>query len=740
MTANTLNVLSGSTLNIAGGATISNSGTATGLADDMEAAYAGVLEANATFVDQAIFGPSVDGKSWNGKWSVASLFSSLMLVTIEDATADTQVNIWDLTEVSSSAPSTTPLGTVTLSGDATPTSVAACMGYIIVGSEDGISIIDPHSGAWAERTVGWPRTLSSSTTPALTNNDVNAVAAGFSDQPALDPRTGGPMPCFTVGYGTGADIGGLIKDDGTVYQRVGTVGNPGTYIRNNGMFGWSDNDTGNFIREGGPISLVTADDPSTYVLLADNAAVFGFGDSVKLSAVGDLLTSAATLGFSGVRPYGFNGTLSQAATFAINRTYNTGYMVGDIRGAWLANSATADRSYKANTLTENGTVTEAAVESGAELMGYSGFSSSNNFSRADDADFDFGTADFMFAVWIKSTGVGGVSETFIQRNEGSVYTLLRFETSGALNFLINDGSGFDQNITTKTFDDGVWHHVVALKRGVTNTEVWVDGKLERDFTISNATVSLDMTAVLYIGTSDGTNLPCTTTNMSLLRVSTTAPSATQIRQMYDAEKPMFVASAECLLQSGSTDAVLDVDVDPLTNKVLVTQTDAITIFDGLAVDSKPAVNAGSSEKGKLWGDLRAEQNSANAYVTAPAVDQRQVNEMVRGLASDLPKGVDLSKAKAWVLFTDNGSAHAILASYNIESVTQIAGATGNFVFGVPFKTNDWAATFAAESGGVTGAVYNKTASGGTVQTYNHSGSNTAAVGCSIVFFGELENE
>ena len=93
----------------------------------MESAYAGVLEANATFVDQAIFGPSVDGKSWNGKWSVASLYSSLMLVTIEDAGADTQVNIWDLTEVSSSAPSTTPLGTVTLSGDATPTSVAVYM-------------------------------------------------------------------------------------------------------------------------------------------------------------------------------------------------------------------------------------------------------------------------------------------------------------------------------------------------------------------------------------------------------------------------------------------------------------------------------------------------------------------------------------------------------------------------------------------------------------------------------------
>ena len=104
--------------------------------------------------------------------------------------------------------------------------------------------------------------------------------------------------------------------------------------------------------------------------------------------------------------------------------------------------------------------------------------------------------------------------------------------------------------------------------------------------------------------------------------------------MYDAEKEMFKANAECLLQSSSTDAVLDVGIDPLSDKVIVTQTDAITIFDGLVVDSKPTVNSGSSEKGSLWGDLRVEQNSANTYVTAPAVDQRQVNEMVRGLAND----------------------------------------------------------------------------------------------------------
>jgi len=209
--------------------------------------------------------------------------------------------------------------------------------------------------------------------------------------------------------------------------------------------------------------------------------------------------------------------------------------------------------------------------------------------------------------------------------------------------------------------------------------------------------------------------------------------------MYDAEKPMFVASAECLLQSGSTDAVLDVDVDPLTGKVLVTQTDAITIFDGLAVDSKPTVNSGSSEKGKLWGDLRAEQNSANAYVTAPAVDQRQVNEMVRGLGNEMPAGPDLSKAKGWVVFDGTGTI-SIKASFNVKSITD--NGTGNYsvVWGVPFKQDDYSISLVSSA--VTSRLqtfYDRKNDINIITT----DENPTLVDCDrvmVVAFGELENE
>jgi len=626
------------------------------------------------------------------------------------------------------------------------------MGYIIVGSEDGISIIDPHSGSWAERTAGWPRSLSTSTTPALTNNDVVAVAAGFSDAPTLDPRTGGYMPTFAVNYGTGADIGSVLKDDGNVWDKSGTVGNTGAYIKSSGLVGFANNTGNDQVTEVGPISIITADDPTGKAFLTTDSAGYGFGAGTALTVGSDgTVFSASASGLSQAKFTNYNGAFAERpVTALINRTYNSGALSYDIRGAWLANSATADRSYKGNTLTANGSITEAAVETSAELMGYSGFSTSNYLERAYDADFQFGTGDFSVSLWFKSSGTSAI-ETLIHRGTtGDNYGFrIALSIAGGISFYNRSNTGVLIQ-SASGFDDNAWHHVVAYRKAAT-IYLFVDGRSEGTPTAS--TVDVDSgSALLRIGRLNSGSYPATTSTISLVRVSATAPSATQIRQMYDAEKPMFVASAECLLQSSSTDAVLDVDVDPLTGKVLVTQTDAITIFDGLAVDSKPTVNAGASEKGKLWGDLRSEQNDTNAYVTAPAVDQRQVNEMVRGLASDLPAGVDMSKAKAWVIFNGTGTV-AIQASYNIKSITD--NGTGDWYvnFAVPFKGGEIdylglpRTKYAVTGLSKANTSYDENLFISETYTnrarfYNVDGSNTfrdSEYIC-LSFFGELENE
>lgn len=709
-------------------------------------AASGIIESNANFVDTCLVGPSVDGKAWAGKFENGSVWSSLMLASVETSGANAEVNIWDLTDYTLT--SATPLATVTLTG-ATPTSIAASMGYVIVGTSDqGIHIVDPHGGAWAERTVGWPRSLTVATTPNLRTDFINSVAASVQSSGPYDPRTGGTVPSFIVGYdGSGSYIGSLIKYDGTVWDKAGTYGNPGVAFIGD-LVAIADNNSGDrVLLSAKPVAEITADGFSTGNVLGGSnnippslAVTTGIDSDGSDSLVGfgsAGLTIAEVLRSS---PTNFDNTMAALLT----TTYNTGFLVGDIRLAALANSKTADRSYKANTLTENGTVTEAAVETGAEAKKYSGFSASNYLSRAYDADFDFGTGSLSILLWFYSAAVDSDQALVHRRDTGhaGAEIKLRVTSSGTVNFQLS-GSGTATPTSAGAYDDGKWHLLVGTFDGTTTT-LNIDGGSE---VITSATAPGNLnngTAVLRIGLSPNGNSPADDSAISLVRISASSLSSDQIKQIYEAEKGMFVANAKCLLQ-GAGNAVLDARVDPLTGKYIVTQSDTQDIFDGLTIETERTIAAGGTtfEHGLLWGDAVAEINDANLFASTPATDQRVVNEMVRSMSAELPAGVDLSKAKAWCYFYDS----TISASHNIESITNHSTGQNTLTFAVPFKSANYVVALSSDGSTTTTLLF-------TIHTVNQAAgsirfeardsasgtitTNNANVG--VVFFGELENE
>jgi hypothetical protein len=348
---------------------------------------------------------------------------------------------------------------------------------------------------------------------------------------------------------------------------------------------------------------------------------------------------------------------------------------------------------------------------------------------------------------VKANGTGTGEYIFFARSSAShgIYLQFRGNDSDKIRLEIYDGTSNLRASTSGGNDDNTWHHIVAVfdSSGATDEgRIYRDGVLEETTVMAMNTLT-DSDGLIGIGAlADGSSAAVGVT-LALARITATGTTTGQVREMYDAEKGMFVASAECLLQSGSTDAVLDVDVDPLTNKVIVTQTDAITIFDGLVVDSKPTVNSGASEKGKLWGDLRAEQNAANAYVTAPAVDQRQVNEMVRSLANELPAGVDLGKAKAWLTYDQ--ANNIIMGSYNVKSVEDVSAGYFKITWAIPFKSegsSNYQITAlnrnCAFYGGGPWTIEHKIAPFITYSPGTTTGSDSDDV--FVLAFGELENE
>jgi hypothetical protein len=760
-TANNLNILSGSTLTIDSGATITNSGTATGFGADAERAFSGVLQTNANFVDQVIFGPAVDGRPWNGLWNKASVFSSLMLATVESTGGSSELNVWDLTEQSSGAPSTTPLYTQAIGW--TSTSIDAAMGYVVIGGDAGVKFYDPHSGAWAQRTVGWPRYLTNSSVPALNVNDIQGVAAGLANQSPIDIRTGGPMPVFAVTYVSGGSKETSVLKYGSVYHIAGDGSASGNY--------------GSAIVAGGRV-LTNYNNDQLRQMPADqiNADVsvnppymFMSNEYNSIAAAKDCADGAGSLtaigsgeGLTLVKGFSLTDKTNAAQVGALianmTRAYNTGFLpdqAGSPIGVWLANSNTADRGYRANTLTQNGSITAAAVASGAELQGYSAFSATINMSRASDSDWDeAGTGTLYMTCWVKRAG--GATDNGVLMgfsNSGRTIRFMVYENANGFQIL-DDGATANVNpsATVDGMHDGAWHKLDFVRVSSTERYAYWDGDLIISNTTDAGSLSSSGNLPFYIGVdaADGSSSPATDSTLALVRLFGVAPNAEEIRQMYASEIGLFQANAECLLQSGTTDAVLDVSVDPLSeSRVLVTQTDAITIFenDGLVVESKPTVNSGNSEKGKLWGNLRSEQNSANAYMTAPATDQRQINEMVRGLASDLPSGIDLSEARAWINFDGTGTV-GINGAFNIKSLTDNGTGDYTVTFAVPFKNTSYVTVGGSKNTGSTFILVNLdnvdasrfSARVSTRDVDSTGGTSTDADPVFVVFFGELENE
>jgi hypothetical protein len=290
-------------------------------------------------------------------------------------------------------------------------------------------------------------------------------------------------------------------------------------------------------------------------------------------------------------------------------------------------------------------------------------------------------------------------------------------------------------------DDGVWHRIDFVRVSSTERYVYLDGVLRSSSTTDAGSITSSGNMLLRVGLGpDDSSFAAASTKVSLVRFTATATTATQVRRSYEAEAPMFEANAKCLLQSGSTDAVLDAEIDPLSGKVIVTQTDSQEIFDGLAIETERTVATGGStfEHGLLFGDAVAEINNANLFASTPATDQRQVNEMVRSLSADMPGGVDLGKAKAY--YEDYGKTSAnLVTGYNIESIARNGTGDWTITFAIPFKTDDYIAAgisngdiaFAATTGKVPGST--------DIRWYNTSGAAVDARGM-VVFFGELENE
>jgi len=251
--------------------------------------------------------------------------------------------------------------------------------------------------------------------------------------------------------------------------------------------------------------------------------------------------------------------------------------------------AEEDRSYNNNGLQVFGTVTKTAVATGAELVAYSGFTSSNYLRQPYNSDLDFGTGDFSYSFW-HSCSFNTPDRIWMSHGQynvdGSGLSILQHNSSGPGDRIwIYVGTSSNSSHGYLSVDNveerGFQQWVVTRRSGI--LYVYRNGKLEGSVA-NTASVDLSSKTIneLYLGVGREASAPFAygAGPLALFRVSATAPTEEQIAKMYNDEKHLFATNAKAVI-GGTSDTVTALAYDDDTELLHVGSSWGRSVFQGL---------------------------------------------------------------------------------------------------------------------------------------------------------------
>ena len=207
-----------------------------------------------------------------------------------------------------------------------------------------------------------------------------------------------------------------------------------------------------------------------------------------------------------------------------------------------------------------GTLTLKPVAPGAELLSYSGWSSSNYLGGLYTPNLNFSTSQQYISVWVKmpSTASGLVYIFSRGTADGTESMRLGFRND-RIYFDYGDGGDYVQ--TENGISCGRWNHIFCYVKAGQKGEVFVNGINQiahySQHYVSQSTFPDSTDYTTLIGkTYSGTNDQAFDGEIALLRIGGLIPSNQAIQRIYDEEWKMFQPNAKCTMQgtdSGITD-------------------------------------------------------------------------------------------------------------------------------------------------------------------------------------------
>jgi hypothetical protein len=190
---------------------------------------------------------------------------------------------------------------------------------------------------------------------------------------------------------------------------------------------------------------------------------------------------------------------------------------------------------------------------------------------------DFGAGDFSVIGWVEWTSGGPNIQIPLAKNELGKNLAPYFELQiigGSLSWVSNAGGN---QIGFGSLPSGLWQHI-AYTRQAGIGSAYLNGQLVQSKADANNYNHAGADQLL-IGRR-GDDYPCASTRLSLLRISATAPTAAQIRLIYEEERALFQENAACTLY-GASDAVTALAHDLDTGLLHVGTSAGRSVFQGL---------------------------------------------------------------------------------------------------------------------------------------------------------------
>lgn len=333
--------------------------------------------------------------------------------------------------------------------------------------------------------------------------------------------------------------------------------------------------------------------------------------------------------------------------------------------------ADPDRSVKNNGMIVNGSLTKAAVATGANLMAYSGFSAANYLEQPYSANHDYSTTGFSGSFWLKQAPNSAV-EYLVNRDSATPAQAIRLWVSvaGYLVFELYDGTTTRTATGTVAVDDSTWK-CVAYTYSAGTLNVYVNGVIYATATGAALLTLNNADAVLRTGLDVAGSYPSTNASMSLVRLSATVPSTDQIAQIYRDELPLFKTNAQCTIDGTST-AVTTLAYDDVADVLQVGTSWGRSAFRGLSrVGSEATTTGALTSLSANQGAIITGGTSAKFYQPAMLLrDELRRKEEARKALGKVPVFFEFDAVTSQVAFV-MPKGYTTKAVYNAGTLVRV---------------------------------------------------------------------